>query len=282
MLAILKSESRLMPRVEDSVPVQADFEAMVALFGSFAGSRFSDEHQGLMLSDVGSDAALENYALLLPGRVPDSARAIRGLVRKGLEFFAEKNRAHVWPVFPGLPEGVELELDHAGVRKAENFYGMTADTSTVDGMRLPESPDTAVEWFADVSGARSWADATWLGFDSGEPAPDTFICFTEQALASKDLMLIGVKARLGPNAEEEVAATGMLCTARNIAGIYYVATHPQYRRRGLAMRVMKELMLRAKELGHEKVCLLATPGGRPLYHRCGFHDTGIVRIRICE
>lgn len=268
------------PKVGDKVLVQSDFEAMVELFGSFETSRFSDEHQGLMLCDGGTDAALENYAMLLPGRVPDSTEAIRGLVCKGLDFFAGENRPHVWPLFPGLPEGVELELDHAGVSEVEDFYGMVADTTAMDGISPPDDPYTRSVWFSRDSDARAWADATWYGFDSGEPAPDSFVNFTRQAIASEDLLLLGVQSSLEPSGKEEVAATGMLCTAKDLAGIYYVATHPKFRRRGLALRVMKDLVARAKGLGHLKVCLLATPDGRPLYHRCGFHDTCIVRIRM--
>lgn len=275
-----QAEQRPKPKVKDKVLVQSDFEAMVELFGSFETSRFSNENQGLMLCDGGTEAALENYALLLPGRVPDSAKAIRGLVRKGLDFFAGENRSHIWPIFPGLPDGVELELDYAGVREVEDFYGMAADTSAMDKITPPDDPYTSSVWLSAVSDARAWADATWYGFDSGEPAPDSFVNFTKQAIASKDLLLLGVHARLEPGGETETAATGMLCTAKDLAGIYYVATHPKFRRRGLALRVMKDLVTRAKELGHAKVCLLATPDGRPLYHRCGFHDTSIVRIRI--
>lgn len=268
------------PRVEDRVLVQLDFEAMVELFGSFETSRFSNEHQGLMLCDGGTDAALENYALLLPGRVPGSSEAIRDLVRKGLDFFAEKDRSHIWPIFPGLPEGVELELDHAGVCEVEDFYGMVAEIGAMDAVALPDAPHARTVEFEDDDDAKAWADATWLGFDSGEPAPDGFINFTKQAMASEDLILLGVLARFTPEDEEEVAATGMLCTARDLAGIYYIATHPKFRRRGLAMHVMKGLMERAKKLEHSKVSLLATPEGRPLYHRCGFHDTCIARIRM--
>lgn len=270
------------PRAADRVLVQSDFEAMVELFGSFGTSRYSNEYQGLALCDGGTDAALENYALLLPGRVPDSSDAIRDLVRKGLDFFAEKNRPHIWPIFPGLPEGVELELDYAGVCEVEDFYGMAAEAGGMDALTLPDAPCVRTTEFRDHAEARSWADATWFGFDSGEPAPESFIHFTEQAMASDDIVLMGVCARFTPDSEEEVAATGMLCTARELAGIYYIATHPKFRRRGLALRVMKGLMARAKAMGHGKVCLLATPDGRPLYHRCGFHDTCIVRVRALE
>ncbi len=269
------------PRVEDKVLVQSDFEAMVKLFGSFETSRFSDEHQGLMLCDGGTEAAFENYALLLPGRVPSSPEAIRDLVRKGLDFFAGRNRSHMWPIFPGLPEEVELELDDAGVCEVEDFYGMVAEVSAMDSIIPLDDPYTSVAIFEDTdeSNARAWADATWYGFDSGEPAPASFLNFTKQAMASEDLVLLGIRSRLTPGDEEEVAATGMLCTAKDLAGIYYIATHPKFRRRGLALRVMKELVEQAREMGHSKVCLLATPAGRPLYHRCGFHDTCIVHIR---
>jgi GNAT superfamily N-acetyltransferase len=75
-----------------------------------------------------------------------------------------------------------------------------------------------------------------------------------------------------------VAATGLLCACYGTAGIYYVSTRPEYRKRGLGRRVMKALIERASELDCARSSLLATGSGRSLYLKCGFRETSRVTI----
>ena len=52
--------------------------------------------------------------------------------------------------------------------------------------------------------------------------------------------------------------------------IYNVYTPPEFRRRGLATRVLEELLCAAKELALDSVELLASEAGKPLYEKFGF------------
>src|SRR4051812_41468534 len=56
-----------------------------------------------------------------------------------------------------------------------------------------------------------------------------------------------------------------------------VYTEPQWRGRGIARALMRELMRWAAEQGTDRVVLHASDAGRPLYESLGFHSTNEMR-----
>lgn len=78
----------------------------------------------------------------------------------------------------------------------------------------------------------------------------------------------------------EVAACAVLTLAEDLPGLknpsgrvgylHNVYTHPQYRRQGLAEKLVGNCLQSAKEWGAGRVCLGATEQGRPLYEKLGF------------
>jgi GNAT superfamily N-acetyltransferase len=59
-------------------------------------------------------------------------------------------------------------------------------------------------------------------------------------------------------------------------GVYMVATAPPAQRRGLALALMRQALLDARERGATTSSLQATQRGRPLYERLGFRDLGAI------
>jgi predicted acetyltransferase len=59
-----------------------------------------------------------------------------------------------------------------------------------------------------------------------------------------------------------------------------VVTVPTYRRRGIARRVMTDILRWLAEQGVEHVTLHATEAGRPLYQELGFVASNEMRLRI--
>ena len=50
-----------------------------------------------------------------------------------------------------------------------------------------------------------------------------------------------------------------------------VLTYPQYRRQGIAIKVINKILDEAKRYGISHIDLLATNEGKPLYEKIGFH-----------
>lgn len=70
--------------------------------------------------------------------------------------------------------------------------------------------------------------------------------------------------------ENKPSITGVLVTHANIAGIYYVATIPNLRKRGFGTAMMKYLLERARSKGYFIATLQASEAGLSLYERLGF------------
>ncbi len=63
----------------------------------------------------------------------------------------------------------------------------------------------------------------------------------------------------------------------NIVNVY---TEPAYRRRGIARRLMEEILAWCRQNGVDAVVLHASQEGRPLYESMGFQSTNEMRIML--
>ncbi len=77
---------------------------------------------------------------------------------------------------------------------------------------------------------------------------------------------------------DEVAVTGMLVLHAGVAGIYYIATVPDQRRKGYGTAMMHSLLTRAKMQGYAYAVLQASAMGAPVYKRLGFECIGIFDV----
>jgi ribosomal protein S18 acetylase RimI-like enzyme len=257
--------------------VMAVQEALIRTIGALGPSRFL-EAGGCVCCDGGTDSAYENYALLDPPRAPDEPGEARRLVRRVLDFFALTGRPHVWPIFGNMPEAVVTALGEAGAAWGEGFTAMTADI----GGNVVTADDPAWHVFEPREDweAHEWADAAWYGFDSGEPAPGSFREFASEMMRADSVRLFAVRPAADQGLRPEIASTGMLTASDEAAGIYYVSTLPGFRRRGSGGAVMRAMIGGARAIGYDKITLMATSSGYPMYRRFGFQDRGRVGVGV--
>lgn len=246
-----------------------NLESLLRVFGAFEGSSFQ-QIDALSLFDGGTESAYENYALLDSALFSNDESETGRLVDLALDFFSGGSRSHIWPLFAGAGKFMENSLTARGGRLDSVFFDMAADTAAMDFVSVRECE---IHEVTEKVSARKWADAAWYGFDSDEPAPDSFVRFAASMAASPDIKIYSLVM-----GDSEIASTGMLAIVGGTAGIYYVATRPEFRGEGLAMSMMKRLMIDARDMGYEKISLLATPSGAPLYKKCSFADVGEVPI----
>jgi GNAT superfamily N-acetyltransferase len=60
--------------------------------------------------------------------------------------------------------------------------------------------------------------------------------------------------------------------------VWFVATLPEARRRGLATQLLKRLLLDARDRGQQTASLQASAAGAPLYEQLGFADIGTLHF----
>jgi ribosomal protein S18 acetylase RimI-like enzyme len=75
-------------------------------------------------------------------------------------------------------------------------------------------------------------------------------------------------------------ATVSLFFAAGVAGVYFVSTAPEYRRRGIGAAVTLSALRAARELGFRAAVLGSSPLGHGVYRRLGFEE--LCRIQVCE
>jgi GNAT superfamily N-acetyltransferase len=248
--------------------VYENLKSLIRTLGGFPEARYMDARPGLALYDGGVGDAYENYALLDPAH---TARAGEHELEKsakfGLDFFSRAGRPHIWPIFPGVPDGMGSVLERLGAERGEDFHAMSARVD--ECAPPPDGGGFGTEGpLRGEREARAWADSAWRGFDSGEDAPEAFAVFACRMAARAEFSLFHIAGR----------ATGMLYDGGGTCGVYYVATAPEFRGRGLGGAVVETLKARARSLGFGEVALLATPSGLPLYLKHGFTDRGAVKI----
>ena len=67
------------------------------------------------------------------------------------------------------------------------------------------------------------------------------------------------------------------CRRATILNVY---TEPEYRRRGIARRIMETMIAWCKQQGFGRVSLHASERGRPLYQSLGFEDSNEMRLNL--
>jgi ribosomal protein S18 acetylase RimI-like enzyme len=257
-----------------------NLESLIRVVGKFRLSRFL-EMKGCICCDTGTDSESENYALINPDGAPRDIAGARAMVREALDFFAVTGRPHTWHVSDRIPDAVIHELKRAGIRWNDKLTAMTANVGDGAAANAEDTADIDLPYeLKGADEAREWADAAWFGFDSGCPAPASFAVFAEEMLEAGGITLFATRARISRDSSPRIAATGMLITADTTAGIYYVSTLPEFRRRGLGVSMMEVMMKRSRAMGYGRITLLATPSGYPLYLRCGFQACGDIEAGV--
>ena len=86
------------------------------------------------------------------------------------------------------------------------------------------------------------------------------------------LLELGPEGCLGIEVDGQlVATTTLFCYGRRLAWIGMVLTRAEYRRRGLARKLLTYCLEQAHRMGIETTKLDATDQGQPLYQKLGFH-----------
>ncbi len=123
----------------------------------------------------------------------------------------------------------------------------------------------------DVTTLKTWSQVATEGF-GGTPENEkvNFRWFTT-------IMEMGLPAHFYlALLDGKPAATSQLVPAKGVAGIFYVATLPEFRNRGVGYAVTLHACEAGKQMGYQAATLQASPMGEPVYRRMGFFKCGEV------
>lgn len=183
-------------------------------------------------------------------------------------FYKNLNLRFWWWVYPSgqSPETREM-LQDAGLRLIATVPCMAADLKDSLLDRQPTNNIKILE-VKDKNDLLTWETISFHGFEMPPRAREQYGAFISSfnpgAQSPQKLFLAYI--------DGIPAATSLLFTYKNSAGIYYVSTLPAYREKGCGLRITQAAMQSAKESGFKDIILQATPMGAKVYMRAGFKE----------
>ncbi len=170
-------------------------------------------------------------------------------------------------------EETERALAQAGFVLLREAAGMIIDARDVSASRIPEG--FAVEEPGDGEALLAWSGIVTRNlFDSSDPRYAE--SFAESARLLRDAGAMDIfLCRDGKGAP--VSASASFIAGDGLGGVYFVATEPGARKRGLGAAVTSIAAARCAERGVDPVVLHATDLGKPVYEGIGFRTVAKMR-----
>ncbi|MBN2241037.1 MAG: GNAT family N-acetyltransferase [Dehalococcoidales bacterium] len=141
----------------------------------------------------------------------------------------------------------------------------------LDGLPVNPPPVTGLEIveIRDAEQLELWTRTEVLGFNREPEVLEPSIRWFSTTMEYK----LPVRFYLA-YLDGKPAATSMIVSAEGVGGIYYVATLPEFRNRGIGRAVTLKALEAAREAGYRIGTLQASAMGEPVYRGMGFRKTG--------
>jgi GNAT superfamily N-acetyltransferase len=181
-------------------------------------------------------------------------------------FKAKSATMFSWWAEPGTqPTNLGQFLVAHGLTYTDGGPGMAVDLLGLDEDVTAPSGLT-IEHVGDAGTLEKWVHAAIMGF--GLPDTSESACFDLFLGLGFDLPLRNYLGLLngGP------VATAQLFLAAGVAGIYWVTTVPEARRRGIGAAMTLAPLCEARAMGYRIGILQASPMGLGVYRRLGFQE----------
>jgi GNAT superfamily N-acetyltransferase len=213
------------------------------------------------LAATGTKAASENWAFV-PSHSLEKSRVLQAC-----SFFGQLELPFVWPVFPNAGRIYRRTLEEEGLFQRGEW---TAMSRTVRFLKKTPSSLT-FEKVTTKKDAAVWAETAWRAFDSPPGAPASFVNVAQELFAEAGFLLMTACRNAVPVGTFMLASCGVGAGI----GVYYFATLPEERGRGVGSAMMDRILRIASEGTSEfpalgLVVLQATPVGARFYASQGF------------
>ncbi len=238
------------------------FSFAAMLGGAPGGSTLSFKSPSLAAAS-GQPYAGENYAIFGEG-------AKHADVAAAISFFGLRRADFVAPWLPQTPYSLAQAFEDKGLMRRRIYTAMYLPPENMQSGSLPDGVAAVTE-----KEALKWGEAAWYAFGGeGKEAAASYKTYGAYLAAHKTNRAFAVESDEG-----KYLSTALIHETANTVGLYYFATLPEYRRRGLAARLMDGLTaVLARKC--KPLVLLATEEGLPFYINYGFKV--IDKIPICS
>ncbi len=245
--------------------VESNLRATMRFFGEASGTGDITERDGVLLIDSGVNYAVFNIAMLTRAVSKPDALS-RSLATATQYFDARHTRWSMWVCDDMLSEPLRKQapgiFGFRNLRRLTEAPGMLADRIRPPGRALPAIDCRPV---ADAATRADFAHVTSLNFDIPFGTCRA-IYGTEKAWNNDYRGYIAYYRGMAVATMAVVVAAGSI-------GIYSVSTLPQYRRKGYAESLMRQVIGEySRATGLERSVLQATRAGVEMYRKMGYRE----------
>lgn len=218
------------------------------------------------------DSGLPCDTLNLVCRVRLSTADARQRAREVNDIFQATARPYSWWLTPGFtPSELPAILMQLGVVEAESEIAMAADLTI-----LPQAPASVS--FLEIARVRTrselaaFAQVTASNWEPPDPHVLRYYEATAGALLRSDAPQ---RLYLG-RVNRDAVATAEATVGGGVVGLYNISTRPAYRRRGIALAMVRAALAEAVAAGCSTAVLQASTAGAGVYGQLGFRSIGVV------
>jgi GNAT superfamily N-acetyltransferase len=223
------------------------------------------EGQGIKASSTGLNVPLLNLALgaNFPPGTPEEV--ITGEIEAVKRFFAARGVPWYWWLGP-YPNPADIGEQLARHHLVFDPPGLPTMAAPLPTLSPPLNPEVQVWQAAGLADLKAASFIRRIAFRFPEGAALTYF----EDMAEDWLRGDPAKLYLARLGDGPPVAIGALIMGAEIAGIYIMATLPEWGRRGLGKAVMAHMIAQAMAEGHPLLVLTAGVKGYPLYRQFGF------------
>jgi len=205
----------------------------------------------------------------------DSERA-DALIEEWAAQLRDRGLPGSWHVSPFMrPHDLAERLAVRGFNDGGDEPAMAADLTSPQ-TELPPLEDLTIERVRDDAGLDAFRRVLSRGFGEGPREADWVAGVYRRIGLSDDVPWRHYVGRL----TNEPVSTASFFLTPGVAGIYFVSTSPELRRRGLGTAMTRHAMREARTLGCTTAVLGSSPMGYSVYRRLGFDE--VFRYRMLE
>lgn len=189
-------------------------------------------------------------------------------IRITLPHFRQRKVPMIWWVGPSTqPEDLGVRLQAHGLVHVGDEPGMAVDLRALNE-DLPPSVPLVIERVGDAEMLERWLHPVSVSY--GFPESVTKAVFAGEAAVGFGEHL--ATQRYVASLRGEPVGASLLFMAAGVAGIYWVATVPDARRRGIGTAVTLAALREARARGYTTGVLHSTEKGVGVYRRLGFRQ----------
>ena len=245
--------------------VDANLRLALRFFGRASGRGVIEDRDGMMLIDSGVDYAVFNIAMITEP-VETQAQLEYRVARASEWYAARHTRWSLWVCDDLLAPQVRLVASAIFARY--RLHALTQAPGMLAERLSPLSrylPSMEYKLVSDTQSRTDFAHLTTLCFDI------PFV--TAQAVYQPEDAWTGDYVGYVGYLNRRAICTAAVVISDDAVGLYSVATIPEYRRKGYAEALMRQVLQDATRVsGIQRTVLQATRAGHQTYQKMGYQD----------